>query len=165
MAWSAQLHGTWAVGGATEALAVRSVGARRWRPWLEAAVALLALALSSCTIIPIVDLYNDAPTQIRVLVENDTYSIEPASMESFDYPSADWGTVRVCLDGSLLQYVIPYPPTEYYRTGLFRGRIRVQLGGDGRIWILKPDDVFPLSEDAEQPGPFPLVPEQAGACE
>lgn len=144
---------------------MRAVGAWRRGRWVVAAVAILALALASCTIIPIVDLYNHAPKQIRVLVEDDTYSIDPASIESFDYPSADWGKVRVCLGGSLLQYAIPYPPTEYYRTGLFRGRIRVQLGGDGRIWILKPDEVFPLSEDVEQPGPFPLVPEQVGACE
>jgi len=105
------------------------------------------------------------PADFRAVFVAADATADPASMESFDYPSADWGKVRVCLGGSLLQYAIPYPPTEYYRTGLFRGRIRVQLGGDGRIWILKPDEVPPLSEDVEQPGPFPLIPEQAGACE
>lgn len=140
-------------------------GARQRSRRLEVAGAIAALATASCTVVPIVDFHNHHSEPVQILVGSDTYSIDPQGVASFDYPSAEWGRLRVCLDGSLLQYAIPHPPPAYHRAGFLRGRIRVQLGEGGRIWILAPHDAFPLSEDAEQPGPFPLVPERVGACE
>lgn len=126
---------------------------------------VLAVLAAACTTIPTVDLYNYASSPVRVSVQDEVLSIAPRDMKSFDYPSKDWGEIAVCLGNVSLRYSIPYPPRGYYRVGLFRGRIRVQIDGDGQIWILRPDEDFPIEQNSQQPGPFPLPPQRTdGNC-
>jgi hypothetical protein len=118
-------------------------------------------------VVPVVDLYNHSGTQIRVLVSDDSYVLSAAATQSFDYPSQRWGEVQVCLRGKLLQYTVPFPPNDYYHGIAFlflRSHIRVQLDPDARVRILKAGDDLPVPESADQPGPFPLSPEEAGPC-
>lgn len=138
------------------------------KPRARSLVASLCVVVSGCTAIPRVDLYNGSGTAVRVIVgSNDSYAVAAAATESFDYPSQDWGEVRVCLDGKLLRYRVPFPPNEYYHGVAFlfvRSRIRVQLDPHGRVWILRRGEDFPVGENADQPGPFPLSPEEVGTC-
>lgn len=130
-------------------------------------VASLCIIVSGCTVIPLVDLYNHSGTPVRVLVGDNTHVLAAAATESFDYPTQNWGQVRVCLDGKLLRFAVPFPPDDYYHGVAFlflRSRIRVQLDPDGRVWILKRGEDFPVRENADQPGPFPLSPEKIDNC-
>lgn len=130
-------------------------------------VASVCVVASGCTVIPLVDLYNHSGISVRVFVSDDSYALAAAATQSFDYPSQNWGEVRVCLDGKLLRYTVPFPPNDYYHGIAFlflRSRIRVQLEPDGRVWILRRGEDFPVREYVDQPGPFPLSPEEIGAC-
>lgn len=127
----------------------------------------LCVLLAGCTVSPIVDLYNRSGTQIRVIVGDDSYLVAPAATKSFDYPKQEWGQVRVCVDKKLRRYAIPFPPNNYFHGVAFlflRSHIRVQINPDGRVWILKRGESFPIREDADQPGPFPLIPQDIGTC-
>ena len=112
----------------------------------------MAIAFSSCTINPVVELYNHADSTIQLEVGDDRYTIEPEHSESFGEPVNETRLLSVCLD-----------PREYYRVRL-RGQIRLQLDGDGRMRILKPDEEFPLAPDRPQPDRYPITPERAGSC-
>lgn len=130
-------------------------------------VASLCVVVSGCTVVPLVDLYNHSGTSIHIFVGDDSYALAAAATKSFDYPSQNWGEVRVCLDGKLLRYTVPFPPNDYYHGIAFlflRSHIRVQLEPDGRVWILRRGEDFPVRENADQPGPFPLSPEEVGTC-
>jgi len=130
--------------------------------------ASLLLIIAGCTVVPVVDLYNDSGTVVRVMVGPDTHVLPPATTESFDYPSQSWGEVTVCANQRLFRYIIPFPPNDYYHGVAFlfvRSHIRVQIAPDWRLWILKRGESFPVRDPQGQPAPFPLVPEELGSCE
>jgi hypothetical protein len=85
-------------------------------------------------------------------------------MESFVYPSEDWGVAQVCLNNSMLRYTIAAPPEQYFRRGIIRPHIRLQMDGDGLISILRSSEEFPLETSSSQPEGYPLKPERVGAC-
>jgi len=144
-----------------------AIGALQVRKLLRSLVASVCVVMSGCTVVPRVDLHNHSGTPVRVFVGDEVYSLAVAATQSFDYPSPHWGEIRMCMDGKLLRYTVPFPPNDYYHGIAFlflRSHIRVQLEPDARLRILKRGEDFPVPENGDQPGPFPLSPEEVGEC-
>lgn len=124
----------------------------------------LLLALG-CSVVPLIEVFNHSGVAVRVIVGDDSYPVSEAAAESFEYQQ---GEVQVCRDSRLLRYAVPLPPQGYYHGIAFlflRSRIRVQLEPDGRAWILRRGEQFPIRPNPDQPAPFPLSPEEIGSCD
>ena len=130
-------------------------------------VGAATMCLVGCVVLPLVELRNNTTEEIGVQVGSETFRIAPGNHRTFDYPSGAWGKVQVCLDRRLLQYRLRIPPNAFVHGVGFlflRSRVRAQLNGDGHVWLLPRGDSFPVSESAEQPHGFPLVPPVVGTC-
>ena len=124
-------------------------------------VALLLLAISSCTIQPKVVLFNNADEAITISVAENSVRINSKKSRKIElYFVREF---EVQLGATQYFYSVDYWPDDYaYFTGwwLFVDRkLKAQFNADGTILVLTQDQDPPISELVGQPRGFPLKPD------
>jgi hypothetical protein len=123
------------------------------RYFAAVAIAVTAVALSSCSFALEALLYNNTPTDVVVwkVHEKSSVSAAPGAMVEFKLQAEqhiDFG-----------QDAFVYEPKELKATEFIsEGRIKLQAEKDGKLYIVPPSAVFPVSPLPAQPPGFPLTP-------
>lgn len=129
--------------------------------------ALLALAMTGCSRTIKFILYNNGSSLVRVVVGDDLLAVRSGRARTFAYQASNGGTfevddVHLCIDEQLFRYTLPLP-FDYVHDRF--EPLRIQIDEQGTIWVLQPEQQFPLLELDPQPEPFPLTGTAAGECQ
>ena len=127
------------------------------------------LVLNACSLfqkgpgMSVVRFYNNSGHGI--LVEDN--ELRPQREGTFTYPADSDRALIVFWSGCVHTYIAPKrKPGEFRSTDwMLRGAYRVQLEGDGRLYLLAPDVAAPADvASLRQPAGFPLEPREGSSC-
>jgi hypothetical protein len=127
---------------------------------------IAALLFTSCTLSPVVELFNATSRDASVLVSGEYFVIEPNTAVRFNYPNNDLGVILVCIGGVERDYELPSAVSpDYYEAVLFRRKLRVRMNVDGTLLVLPRRAGYTGSEASDQPvEPIALIGTVTGSC-
>ena len=122
---------------------------------------LVTIGLGSCTLATEVEVFNNSPTLVRLVVDDEETQIRPG--KSAKFYERDFRRAEVEKTGIRWTYEVNSAIPESFI--FWRGwgwwqsrRVRMQIESDNRVWLLGVDQSFPVNSFVEQPEGFPLVP-------
>lgn len=119
--------------------------------------------LGSCTIATEVEVFNNSSALVRLVIDGDVSRLKPG--KDITIYERELSNAKVETDSISWTYVRPNRIPESFIAwrgwGFWRSRVAVvQIEADGKIWLLGVDQSPPVSEFVEQPGGFPLTPNE-----
>ena len=126
---------------------------------------LLVALVSGCTVQVACNLYNNSGSDLTIIRsrsgEQEKRILIKAGSSTLLHDWSYW-SYRVELKDKMLRYIPQIPENDFVVTqgfGPWVSRIfKTQIERDGRIYVLRPGQVFPTKDFVEQPAGFPLVP-------
>jgi hypothetical protein len=118
-------------------------------------IALLSITPNSCSKLLYMRIYNNADKDISIRTRTELVHIGKAS---YGRVKCEWN-FQILYEHDAFDYRLKHlPGKRYYIEHAFSGEFKCQYEGDGRIYILLPDEPCPGEDFGIQPDGFPLVP-------
>ena len=134
--------------------------------WRTGATTIAVIAaIVGCTINPAVQLYNGTHSPILVVSGKEGLVIDSQQSAVLKSVVGEGGDLSICLNAELSTYSVDFVPAQYAKVGAVSATIRVQIGDDRLLRVLKPEDEFPLPPNTPQPDHYPTAPELGGPCQ
>ncbi len=119
--------------------------------------ALLLLSLKSCSLGPMLHVFNATGLPISFAVGDRRYTAASGGTTEFHMLVPITAEARGCE----FAYLAPLPPPEYVGGRFFRRHIYAQIDGDERLFVLRPSDWDESAADvvvSSQPDGYPVTP-------
>ena len=120
----------------------------------------IMLFISSCSIPLTINLFNNSPTKIELIFNNQKITIKPGTSEEFT--GLEYSKIKINTDIKTYNYdsaSVQYNSFEFVGWGPFTKRIFfAQFEANGTIWVTNKHPSRPIRVFKNQPKGFPLIP-------
>lgn len=116
---------------------------------------LISLFLSSCSLYLEVSIYNNSGVPITIETSQSKITIENKEIGKFRFSS----DIVLNAGNKQFKYAVGWKDlSDFFYGAVTKNKVKAQIDKNLVIYLVKPENILPVSEFSEQPGGFPKKP-------